>query len=212
MWGLFSRSRRSASGLNRRFAKLQVEALESRYCLSDGAPVIVGFSASTSLSNVVTFSGTVLGCTATYTLVLEGTQTTNGYTYTVGTQDGSFDFSIQLHAGESGHVSAMAIDDLNETSNTAYCYVGPPQIVNYTASQSYGNVWTFTGTVLAAHPGGVAVTFEGTPSMQNVTATTRSDGTFFVQVQFRPHESGTVGEIAIDQYLNDSPEVFLTVG
>jgi hypothetical protein len=211
MLGLFSRSRRPASPITRRFAKLHVEALEDRYCLS-GGPVIAGLTAHTSANNVATFSGTVLGDSATYTLSLEGTPTANGYTYIVSTQDGSFLFSIQLQAGECGHVGITATDEWGQASEEAFCYVGPPAIRDLAASQGRGNVWTFTGYVTDPNPGGITITFEGLPSVQGMTVTTASDGTFFLQVTFQPGEIGLVGLIATDQNSLTSQEVFSVIG
>jgi hypothetical protein len=125
-------------------------------------------------SLVVTFSGS--GVSASVTLSSSG------------------NFDLFTTATSLGSVTATAV---NQSTNKSTGVSSPitdqaPVISSFQASQSSGNVWTFTGQVTDDQSvAGLVVTLGGLPSLQGKTATVNSQGWFSITVQLKAGESGT---------------------
>jgi hypothetical protein len=67
-----------------------------------------------------------------------------------------------------------------------------PVISNFTATEGYNNIWTFSGMVTdgTSSAAGLTVTFGGLNSLNGKTATVGSNGVFTLTVQLQPGEGG----------------------
>lgn len=152
MWSLSPSARRRPDAVLR--ARLCLEGLEDRACpsafvLSDAdvgaalvaaasstatapvaAPVITSFQvASAGSANWFTFSGTVTGYLPGMTVTISSNlPDLQGVQVTVGA-NGSFSYTQQLRAGESGTATAVATDVYGQSSNVASVFVDVP--LNY---------------------------------------------------------------------------------
>jgi hypothetical protein len=110
------------------------------------------------------------------------------------TVDPSGNFDVITTATSLGYVTATAV---NQSTNKSSGVSSPitdqaPVISNFTASQSSGNYWTFTGQVTDDQSvAGLVVTLGGLPSIQGKTVTVNSNGWFTVTIQLKAGESGT---------------------
>jgi hypothetical protein len=151
-------------------------------------PPSVGLSIMYGSQRTVTLMGRVSdmdagGRTVTFTGKVTGSTTT--------ASDGSFSFTTQASA--LGAVQATTTDLWGQTSSPAQANVTSmaPQIINFTASASVGNLWVFRGQVIDESAPGLTVTFGGLAQLAGQTTTVASDGSFTFSV-FLP--AGTYGE------------------
>jgi hypothetical protein len=138
---------------------------------------------------MVTLSGQVTddqpsGLTVTFSGAVTGTTVT----------DANGNYSVRLQASSLGAVLATVTDSWGNVSNPASVTLtcAPPSITDISAACGPDNVWTFQGTVVAASPDNMTVTFNGLPSVANQTATVQANGTFVYIVQMQPNDDGTV--------------------
>jgi hypothetical protein len=152
MLGLFSRSRRPRPVARPRPARLGVEQLETRYCLSQ-----LGLTAMVLPGHQVQLSGSLsdsvpAGATVTFSGAASGSTTT----------DANGNYSFSTSTATLGAVSAVAVDVLGQSSNTAQATiaVAAPSL---TLAISYGSQKTVTlsGTVSDMDASSLTVTFSG---------------------------------------------------
>jgi hypothetical protein len=179
MFGWMTRShRRSARpAFSPRRARLSVEALEDRFCLS--APQVT-LTAVTELANrQVQVSGTVtddssLSVTLGFGGVISGHETVNS--------NGNFTFTAT--ASGLGQICAGGMDTLNQMSNTAQINFtsAAPTVTNLGYTWGANKQVTITGTVNDALPRGLTVNVGG-PAFGGGFAgntTTGSQGNFSI--------------------------------
>jgi hypothetical protein len=117
MFGLFATTRRSSQPVVGRRARLQVEALETRYCPT---PTIKSFLGNELPNGWYQFSGQVSDVNPAVDFVaFKGFPSVNGKTTPVHA-NGSFSLLVHLNHGDGGIVSATAFDLNLDASNVAY--------------------------------------------------------------------------------------------
>jgi hypothetical protein len=77
-----------------------------------------------------------------------------------------------------------------------------PVISNFSASEGYNNIWTFSGSVADGYGSavGLTVTFGGLNSLAGKSATVAANGTFSLIVQLQPGEGGYATAQTTDSY------------
>lgn len=112
----------------RRAAPLALEGLEARYTPTDLAPQIVDFAAQETMPGLFLFSGRVIDESPGGLIVTFGGGPASMQGQSVEVEsDGTFALLVQLltNGDDSGTVEATTVDDVQQTSNTAYAYVTP---------------------------------------------------------------------------------------
>lgn len=149
---------RPASPSTRR-ARLSVEALEDRCCLS--APQVTLTAVQELANHQVKVSGGVMDDSSpTVTINLGGVAAGQA---TVTSNSG---FSFVGAATALGQISATGVDTLNQTSNTAQIAFtsNPPAVSNLQFTWGANKQVTITGVINDEFPGGLTVTFGGAAS------------------------------------------------
>ena len=168
MFAFFTKSRRKPVARTPHCAWPWLEALEDRWCPT--APQIT-LSATVMANHAVMLAGQVTagqiqGLNITFSGAASGSATSNS----------SGDFSFQTSTATLGTVSAIGVDQYNQSSNTATATiaVAAPTI---SLQVSYGSQTTITlaGQVSGIDAGGRTVTFSG---MATGSVMTNSDGTY----------------------------------
>jgi hypothetical protein len=181
MFGFAVRRKRTPAVAGPRRARLVLEALESRYC--PAAPQL-SLAATVLSGHQVQLTGQVMdddpgGVQITVGGVMMGT--------IIPASSG--DYSYTACAASLGTVTAVARDSTGLTSDTAQVTLtsAVPVIQGLTATQGAGQSVWLSGTVQNETLAGLPVAFSGSAGG---TATTASDGSFYVQVQ-----AGSLGTI-----------------
>jgi hypothetical protein len=180
MFNWFSRSPRSRSSALAHRARPWLEALEDRACPTASPPAMLNLYAVQTAPHVVHVAGAVHdnNLSSGDTVTLSGGLNTAVQV----SPDGTFD--IQLSSPPTATIVATAVNDatLMASSQTTYTFsADAPVVTSFGADHNYGNNWTFSGRVQAGSATGpITIQLGGLQSLQNVTATCNSDGTFFV--------------------------------
>jgi hypothetical protein len=194
MFGLLRRRPAVAAPPER--ARPALEWLEARDCpdvtpLALGAPPTITLNYNFGAQHNVTLSGHVsdlqpANLNVEFSGQVSGTAKTNA----------NGDYSVTLQAANLGEVDAQVTDDQGMTATAAAQLEDPtPQISNFKAVETEGDIWTFTGQVTAGYASGLTVNFSGTPvSMQGKSATVNAEGTFSFTIRLdgQPDDNGTV--------------------
>jgi hypothetical protein len=175
----------NASSLNNVFAiavdpqnnqSLQVSSL------LDVAPPQLTLNVSYNQQRSLTMSGGIVaaqnsGLTVSVGGVVSGSATSNS----------QGNYTVTDTASGPGQVTAQTTDVWGQNSNVATVNVpnGGPQITSFSASQSYGNMWTFSGSVTDPSGGaaGLIVLLGGSSTISGLTATVTSGGSFSASKQ-----------------------------
>jgi hypothetical protein len=167
MLGFLRRARRGPALPNERRARLCVEALETRECLSP----VLGLSAQVLSGHLAQLSGVLTDINPANATVYFG-----GTVSGTATTDSSGHYSFSTTNASLGTVTAYAIDQGGQTSNTATASLTKSLPV-ITESVSYGSRRTVTilGTVSDMDPSGRTVTITGVVSG---SVTTSSNGSY----------------------------------
>jgi hypothetical protein len=186
----------------------QVSNQMSAY-VTGNAPVVGNLAISYGQGRTVTVTGTVTdqnpgGLTVWLSGVVTGQTTT--------ATNGSFSWTGQ--ADGLGTITVFTVNQWGLVSNGATIQVTDPTpvITSFTARNTYGNYWLFTGTVQARNPNGLTVVLGGLRSVQGVTATVNPDGSFSVLVQLQANETGTVSANLTDWWGQSATTVYTSVG
>jgi len=170
MFGLLGRSRRKAKPWPPRHARLWLEALEERHCLSAAAPSLT-LSTQVNPGHTVVLSGYVtdsqpMGIPVSFSGAVTGRTTTNTMGY----------YSFSTMNASLGSVSAVAVDSSGLSSNTAAgtIAVTAPSLAMSISYDTLGKI-RLSGTVTGADPGGLSVSLSG---VLTGSASTASNGTF----------------------------------
>ncbi len=137
-------------------------------------------TANTNANLTVTFSGQVTGTTVT--------NSSGGYSKTAD-------------ASALGTVSAYVVDVWGQQSSTVQVTIASnaPSIVNFTATNNGGNVWTIEGQVQdESAPGLIVHLSSAIPALASVDVTVGNDGWFVYTVQLQPGDSGGVSAVTTD--------------
>jgi hypothetical protein len=153
-----------------RRARLGVEALEPRYCLSTSAYLIL--SAQVAPGHVAQLSGSLsennpVNATVTFSGAVSGTTTTDSY--------GNFSYSTTNAV--LGTVTAAAVDQLGQRYSTQASLQVAAPVISLTLTYGPRHTATLSGKVNDIDPGGRTVTITGVASG---SVTTNSDGTYSV--------------------------------
>jgi hypothetical protein len=99
-----------------------------------------------------------------------------------------------------GTLSANVTNDEGETSDPVEVSIASavPTISNFQVTQGLGSTFTISGQVADESPNNLAVSFGGLDSLQGLSATTASDGTFSLTVNIPAGESGLVSAQVTD--------------
>ncbi|MBI3410245.1 MAG: hypothetical protein HY040_18035 [Planctomycetes bacterium] len=181
-----------------------LEALEARDCPSGNgggygggaSPPTITLQVQNLDQNTIVLSGRVTdaspgGLTVKFGGVYAGTCVTNA--------DGTF--SKTVAAASVGTESAVTKDSASLVSNVALAQVhsNAPQIVDFVASHTTGNIWVLTGKVIDESPGGLTVYLNGM-GLNNAAVTVNSDGTFSYTVQLDPNADGIITAVTTDWF------------
>ena len=171
MFGWMTRSRRRSvrPAFSPRRARLSVEALEDRFCLS--APQVT-LAAVTELANhQVQVSGSVTDDSSSSVTLHFG-----GVTSGEETVNSNTNFTYTTTASGLGQVTAGGMDTLNQMSNVAQINFtsGAPTITNLSYTWGASKQVTITGKVNDAIPGGLTVAVGG-PAFGGFGGTTTTD-------------------------------------
>jgi hypothetical protein len=182
MFGIWTRPRPKYRRAPRPSVRLYLERLETRECPSTlSLSVAYGTQRNVTLSGQLTNAPNVGGQTIRIWGVASGTAVT----------DASGNYSVTLTASGLGQVSAATAD---MHSNTAHVMLTDtaPTISNFVATESSGDIWTFSGHVSYSHRmQGLTVTFGGqVASLQGQTTTVNASGYFTFTIQL----NGTMGD------------------
>jgi hypothetical protein len=159
--------------------------------LVNNPPTVNSLSITYGTQRAITLSGTVSDedpahCTITVSGVASGTAPVAA--------NGSY--SVTLIATALGQVTVTASDPWSQASNPVSQTLtsSAPAFTSFGALEGQVHTWTFQGNVSYSqpNPGGLVVTFAGTPSLQGKTATVGSDGNFSLTVIMQSGENGTV--------------------
>jgi hypothetical protein len=155
--------------------------------IAENAPTIT-LAVTAINEDTVTLSGNVAdvdaaGETVAISGAMNGTVTT----------DANGNFRFNLATADLGAVDVRTTDLWGQTSNTAEVAANafPPVIVDFTATQAYGNAWIFEGTVVGSNLQGLTITFGGLTSLAGKTATVAANGTFSLVQTLANGEFGT---------------------
>ncbi len=175
MLGFLTRKRRKPTPFPVRRARLSVESLESRYCLSSTSLAIDAFNASVLAGHVAQLSGTVTdanpaGVTLSFSGAVSGTTTS----------DSSGHFSYSTTVATLGTVNAVATDQQGHSATAQATLSKAAPSITLSVSYGSGRTVTLSGTVTDLDAGGRTVTFTGVVSN---TVNTRGDGTFSLTAQ-----------------------------
>lgn len=128
------------------------------------------------------------------------TVTFTGVITTTAVTDATGHFSVTVEASALGDYTGTVTDagGLQSIPITKTLTSNVPWISSFSATRIEGDMWVFQGTVVDESPEGLVVELSGIPSLQGVTATVLSDGSFSVVIELDPGESGTVSAITTD--------------
>jgi hypothetical protein len=132
------------------------------------------------------------------------TQTVNitGKATGTATVDGSGNYSITLTASGLGDVMGQSGDGLSNIVTITLTDTAPV-ITSFSAVQSLGNQWTFSGHVNYRSPESLVINLGGDPvSVQGVTAAVNTNGDFSVTVHMsgQPSDNGFVTAVTTDPW------------
>ncbi len=156
--------------------------------LTKAAPTLT-LSVTYGARNSITLSGTVTDLdpgarTVSFTGALSASTTT----------DSGGNFSFTTTSAQLGTIQAFTTDVYGQPSPNAQVTVScaAPVITNFIASQEPQGYWTFSGTVTAASPAGLTVTFGGLPNLSGQSVQVASDGSFSLYIKLPAGQDGTV--------------------
>ena len=176
--------------------------------IDEPAPVLT-MAISYGAQNSVTLTGTLTDVDAAgETIALTGVAAGSVVT------DSNGNFSLTTNASALGAIDATTTDLWSKTSNTAEVVVASdaPEIATFGAAHQAGNLWYFSGTVTAASPGGMTITFGGlNGALDGQTTIVKDDGTFAVSFFLPQGASGTVTAITTDWWGQVSDEAWVAV-
>jgi hypothetical protein len=161
---------------------------------TSAAPTVTNLNYTWGANKQVTITGTVNDAFPSGLTVYVGGAPFGGGMGGSTTTGSQGNFSITLTASQLGQVVVGTTDQWGQTSAAASLKLADstPTIANFTASQSLGHSWTFTGTVTAGYAPGLTVNFSGLPELANQKATVQADGTFSLTVTLSAKEAGYV--------------------
>jgi hypothetical protein len=179
-----------------------LESLEARYCPSGGGkgggevgPTLINVAAVALSNNMIQITGQVSDPDpSTVELTFSGVASGG----TMPNSNGVFTACFNAAALGNETVNAVDSQNLSAAPVTVNVYDSGPGISGFTAVNSIGNWWTFSGTVIGTTAPGATLVLTGLPDLNNVSVTVSSNGTFSYTVQLAASDNGFVVAQATD--------------